>query len=190
MPALLLALLITNPELTCPQDTQARSRQTAEASERWCETPEGVRHGPRMGHYPDGTLWFSGAYSHGQRTGEWKFWFPSGKPRTTSVYVNNQRHGPYQAWHETGERAEAGACEGGREAGTWTRWYPNGKPELEITFVKGEPTARRYYTRRGAPADLHEFVQGKARGAAPHDARYVQLRRQYGEERVFNACAE
>ena len=79
--------------ITCPAGTTAKRRKTAEASEAWCETSAGVRHGPRHAFYQDGAKWFVGEYANGKRSGQWRFWYPSGNLRSQGTYRADKRHG-------------------------------------------------------------------------------------------------
>jgi len=189
----LAALLIAAPapQKDSPQCTPPgvlRERTTDEAKEKWCETPDGVRHGPRWAWYNSGQAWFIGEYDYGGRTGTWRFWYPGGQPMSTGAYRKDKRHGTSKHFGESGTMSMAGACIDGVEDGLWTRWYPNGKKELEVVFQKGKPGKRTYYSRRGRAVPFEDWVAEKVRGAVKGSARYEAARKRYAKENPFVEC--
>lgn len=175
--------------VTCPEGAREKERVTPDAREIWCETDQGVRHGPRQAFYRDGARWFVGEYDDSRRSGEWRFWYPSGAPMSVGTYRADKRHGKSEHFHDGAGLATAGECKAGVEVGLWTRWYPNGEKEVEIVFGPGgEPGKRTYYSRRGKAMDLKPWVAEKVRGAAPDSERYQQAWRRYASERFFTEC--
>jgi hypothetical protein len=124
----------------------------------------------------------------GRRSGEWTFWYPSGKKRSSSTYRTDRRHGRFAEWHENGTVILQGECKDGVEDGVWTRWWPNGKLELRATFRAGKLVGDlRCGSRRGMPATLEQLVGEKARGATARSKRLLErLRRDGGFEECGN----
>lgn len=175
-------------DFACPDGTRERDRTTAEAREKWCEKPDGTRHGPRWAWHADGGQWFRGQYTDGERSGDWTFWHPGGKKRSQSSYRADKRHGHFVEWHESGTKILEGDCADGVETGTWTRWWPNGKLELRATFregaIAGEPQCG---SRRGLPVTLEQLADEKTRGSAERNKRLLaQWRRNGGFEECAN----
>ncbi len=187
---LCIALLLGAGDFSCPTGTQAAERTTADARERWCQRPDGVRHGPRQGWQADGSRWFEGVYAEGKRTGIWRFWHANGKLRSQGAYVDDKRDGPQVYWHESGAKAKEGSCKAGREDGEWTSYWPNGAMDMRALFAHGKLVWVHYFSRRGAAEDEAGWLAEKARGAAPGTARYLQAQKLYGPGAVFNACAD
>ncbi len=185
--ALLLALGTSGFE--CPESTEPRHRTTVEARESWCERPGGVRHGPRHAWHAEGSKWFEGSYDDGKREGPWRFWFQGGAKRSESVYRNDRRHGAMIQWYESGVVHVKGVCQEGVEHGTWERFQPNASKEARATFEKGKLVAAQYWSRRGLPIDINEFVIEKAR-AKPGDARHDRALAAYQKNAGFDACGE
>ena len=185
---LLIATIMIRASVPCPAGTRERSNKTEEAREQWCETSDGVRHGPRHAWYADGARWFEGEYQNGKRHGGWMFWFPNGKKRTKSNYVADKQHGKAMHWHDNGQKALEGKCEGGAENGAWRSHWPNGKPESKITFRDGRAVSATYWSRRGLPLKLDAWLAEKVRGATPGTTRFERARKRYLVNGIFEEC--
>ncbi len=73
----------------------------------------GVRHGPRMSWYEDGSLWMQGEYRFGKDHGTWTVWYGDGTKEKEFTLIEGAFNGPYMTWH------------------------PNGKVRIQAEFVNG-----------------------------------------------------
>jgi antitoxin component YwqK of YwqJK toxin-antitoxin module len=184
----LLVLLAAAPDFICPEGTLAKERTTPEAKERWCEKPDGTRHGPRHAWTADGARWFAGSYAAGGRSGAWMFWYPNGKVRNEGTYVADARVGVSKHFYEDGALALEGTCKAGLEEGAWTSYWPSGAKDLVATFAAGKLTGVKHHSRSGAPVDEAAWLAGKARGAKPGTPAWDAARKRYAAEVVFVEC--
>lgn len=144
---------------TCPDGT-ARAETLLE---RWCERPDGTRHGPYREDYADGPPRIEGAYADGLRTGTWterfrggvaaeegayvagaksgvwKAWYGHGIVRETASWESGRLEGAFEAFHLNGNRAQAGSHADGERSGTWTTWHGAGPKAEEGAWDRGLP---------------------------------------------------
>jgi len=173
----------------CPQGSSPKEQSTLEAREAWCETADGVRHGPRRAWHSNGTPWFDGEYRLGKREGSWTFWYPSGGVMTTATYKEDKADGLVVRRYESGEQHLVGACKNGVEQGRWTRFWPNGKPEIVATFENGKVAGpAQYGSRRGQPVDLEHYASEKAPGERSGAPRFNKAVADARPDAVFTEC--
>lgn len=91
--------------LGCPAGTMQRGAAPPEGHRVWCETEDGISHGPFRAWYPSGTKKSEGAFERGEAHGEWVTWYEDGKLRSRGNYEN------------------------GKVVGDWTRLDREGEPE-------------------------------------------------------------
>ena len=92
-------------DIVCPDGTRPNGETTPEVREAWCElNHEGtvVQHGPYRAWWPNGVLGTSGQFLLGKAVGEWKGWFPSGKPQGEEWFEDG-RLVRARYWNEDGE---------------------------------------------------------------------------------------
>jgi hypothetical protein len=89
----------------CPAGTMQRGAAPPDGHRVWCETAEGVSHGPFRAWYPGGSKKSEGAFERGEAHGEWVTWYEDGKLRSRGNYEN------------------------GKVVGDWTRLDREGGPE-------------------------------------------------------------
>lgn len=108
------------PALSCEQST---SEQLAPAPEStyFCARDGGVRHGPFVTLFPDGSVQIEGSYVDGKLDGAWK------------------RH------HPGGALAEDGTYAAGLKDGHWRQLSPEGATLGEYDMKKGTGTERQWF---------------------------------------------
>ena len=89
----------------CPAGTLQRGAAPPEGHRVWCETEDGVSHGP------------------------FRAWYPSGGKKSEGAFVRGEAHGEWVTWYEGGKLRSRGSYEHGAITGDWTRLDRNGEPE-------------------------------------------------------------
>lgn len=94
----------TDADPICPAGTRLVIEELEHGVVEVCETPSGVRHGPSITRYDDGSLRRVGAYAAGLPSGEWMTWCPNGTPASRGTYRAGQRLQDWDTWScATGE---------------------------------------------------------------------------------------
>ena len=64
------------------------------------------RHGPYESYFPNGQLAVRGNFTHGEPTGSWEFWYPSGQRKQTFEWTGKQapRFRILASWDSTGQQ--------------------------------------------------------------------------------------
>lgn len=92
----------------------------------------GLRHGPAVGYYDDGTKKYEGAYARGHQHGPWDYWYASGAWKQRYIYdEQGKTHGPYVWDLEDGSPRARGAFWHGLRDGDW-EWHAEPKHERMI----------------------------------------------------------
>jgi antitoxin component YwqK of YwqJK toxin-antitoxin module len=63
---------------------------------------DGRAHGPQWEIYSDGTKRHDGMFDHGNTVGEWRAWFPNGRPQSNQVFDRWGDLRKTQQWDEYG----------------------------------------------------------------------------------------
>ena len=93
----------TDADPICPPGTALETEELEHGLVEVCATPSGVRHGPTISRYEDGSLRRVGAYAGGLPSGEWMSWCPNGMPSSRGTYEAGAREA-WTAWScATGE---------------------------------------------------------------------------------------
>jgi antitoxin component YwqK of YwqJK toxin-antitoxin module len=125
--------------LRCPEGTSLER----DASESWCQLPDGTRHGPTWGHYANGTLRFYGVAERGLQQGPWQMWHPNGVKSVEGEYRDGVLVGPFRMWSREGHLLYSGQHdERGRMTGEWTRWWENGQLRMKWEMHQGQHHGR------------------------------------------------
>ena len=67
-------------------------------------------------------------------TGKWDAWFPNGRKKCESHYLDGKRDGKWIFWFESGVKVTEVNYVRGKRHGLSTNWHPNGKKAREATF--------------------------------------------------------
>ena len=150
-------------EVNCPQGTSAKSIKEGRRTIRYCELPNGTKHGPWIETWWDGRI--EGAYRNGKKDGIWTesrksgrkieertyrrgscqrvlHFHGNGKPKMEIDYKKGKVHGEWVGWYESGPKRVEGSYRDGRRHGLWTYWHKNGKKEESGQFLKGKKQGR------------------------------------------------
>ncbi len=124
------------PRLVCGSATTIQLAPAPEPT-YFCGRDTGVRHGPYVSLFPDGTTEISGSYKDGKLDGAWERHYPDGAIVERGQYVAGVKDGTWQQLAETG--AVLGEYKLKLGTGTERRWYDDGKPYLQRALRKGMP---------------------------------------------------
>lgn len=143
-----------------------KDEQTDRVTRTWFVLvyPDGrvERHGVEREFHPEGVLAAEREYQHGQPSGSWKTWWPSGAMRSNYHYLES-RSTTMRFWHETGRlSAEGPAVEGVRE-GEWSFWHEDGSVRQRGEYRNG--------LREGAWTVHHPGGAVRSRGTFAGDRR-------------------
>lgn len=116
--------------------------------------------------YDEGVLYEEGRYLDNRRTGTWKRYWPSGKPRTVINYVKGFPKGEYTLFYPDGKQEEKGTWDLDRNTGTFKRWHPNGNVAQDFVFdaYGTRNGVQRYYYENGQLEVEVEIVKGREEG--------------------------
>jgi hypothetical protein len=96
-----------------------------------------VLHGLDTGYFPDGSLEHEREHDHGEPTGRWRAWWPSGRPRMEASFGDDEPR-PMRWWHENGQLSSEGLARDGVKEGRWTFFHENGTKAAEGRFESGK----------------------------------------------------
>lgn len=129
-----------DPAVTCPDGTALAERligighsDVAEVRQRFCQRPDGIRHGPFVARFATAII-EQGSYDSGVRQGPWAFQDTGGTPTTSGPFSNGRRHGTWISRHPNGTIAWQGAFECGERSGEFVWWNENGSELQRRTF--------------------------------------------------------
>ncbi len=91
-------------------------------------------------HYADGRLESVRTYTHGEKDGLHRGWWPDGTPKFECRYDNGRAVGTCSEWYETGRLATVHRYAKGAEAGLQQGWSPAG----DVLFAYDMRDGRRY----------------------------------------------
>jgi len=88
--------------------------------------------------WTNGHVAWDGPYGpKGERTGEWREYYPEGVPKAVNQMRDDYEEGHAIEYHDNGERSGEGEYVAGKRAGVWKFWWKNGELWRETNFVKG-----------------------------------------------------
>ena len=144
-----------------------------------------------------GDLNATGAFSDGQATGEWRWYYRSGEPSALSNYdaqgnrvglsekyyangqlksrtyynAEGQEDGYHEDYGQAGQLTQAGHYRHGQRQGPWKYYYVNGQLSSETEFHRDEQNGvSRAYTPGGKLAQERRFEFGKLRQVTTYDS--------------------
>jgi hypothetical protein len=129
-----------DPAISCPDDTTLAERvvgignsDVAEVLQRFCQRPDGIRHGPFISRFATAVL-EHGSYEAGVRQGPWEFADTAGAATQSGAFSRGHRHGRWVSRHPNGTMAWQGRFECGEHAGEFVWWNPDGTELQRRTF--------------------------------------------------------
>jgi len=177
------------PKVVCADGT---TLSIAPAPEQtfFCANDKGVRNGPFVSLFPDGTVAINGTYKDGKLDGIWERHYPGGAIVERGAYVAGTKDGKWQQLGPTG--AVLGEYELKAGTGTDKRWYDDGKPYMQRQLRGGQPwgemkvwehdgmvavTAKLYGTRYDGPKVVGQKntlrIEETFHNGIRHDARQI-----------------
>jgi antitoxin component YwqK of YwqJK toxin-antitoxin module len=74
----------------------------------------GPSDGPYFDYYPDGVTKEQGRYTGGLKTGEWRYFWKTGKLQVEGIYVRDKPHGEWRYYDEDGHLIANGVYRNGQ----------------------------------------------------------------------------
>jgi antitoxin component YwqK of YwqJK toxin-antitoxin module len=150
------------PKLSCDPGTQPTPAPAPEPT-WYCTRTDGVRHGPFIRMFPDGSIEIIGMYKEGRLDGAWERHYPSGAKAEEGSYTAGMKHGK---WRQLGPGGNVvGEYEMKAGTGVEVRWYDDGVKYSEVTrkagVLDGPATT---YAPDGSAVITEKFVSGKLDG--------------------------
>jgi uncharacterized protein len=124
------------PKLACPDGTTIMIAPAPEAT-YFCARENGVRNGPFVSEFPDGTAEVSGSYKDGKLDGDWARHYPGGAVVEHGAFDKGLKTGKWQQTGPTG--TVLGEYDMKNGTGTERRWYDDGKPYMQRAMRAGAP---------------------------------------------------
>jgi len=78
-----------------------------------------------------------GLLANSMKEGIWIAYFPSGKKKSESTYLNDILNGPYISWFENGNKCTEGSYDHNKENGIFKSYYEDGTLQSEKNFDYG-----------------------------------------------------
>lgn len=101
----------------------------------------------------------------GERVGDWKNYYVSGKLKSEGNYTNNQKEGMWVYYYENGNIEQTGEFRSGMENGTWKWYYPNGNLHREEEYFNGkEDGIATEYSLEGEVIAQGDYLEGEKEG--------------------------
>ncbi|MBN2681874.1 MAG: hypothetical protein JXR58_05165 [Bacteroidales bacterium] len=105
----------------------------------------------------------------GKKTGNWKFYYPSGEIMEEGEYKNNKRTGDWKFYYPSGKVEQTGSYIAGNETGTWKFYAESGQLLMEENYLKGKREgAFREFDRNGLLINEGEFYEDNKTGIWTH----------------------
>lgn len=165
----------------CPKGTVRRESSTEATGEsaRWCEKPDGTRHGPASmsRHDPETGEEESarGEYKDGKRHGFWKLETHEGGE--SGHYDKGLKEGSWTEWFLP-EGVGQGHYRADQKHGIWTWWFDDGRTlkAAEIPYRKGVKHGRRTNYGPNIPPKYIDYKDGKEVAAWDADGKRMHDR--------------
>lgn len=120
----------------CPAHTHPAG---IEGDVSWCETDDGVRHGPMAIWHPDGVHIASlGVMRHGERHGRWFGFDVMGSLVVEGRYRRGTKVGPWRSYHANGAVSQVAQYRDDHGHGQWTWHRPDGSVEQIGAYRYGQ----------------------------------------------------
>ncbi len=123
----------------CSGDTRRKTYVGVLVDERWCEKPDGTRHGLYTSWHVAGAKgkFREGFFSEGLADGLWTIRDNAGRKREEQSYRRGVKHGRWTAWHQNGQKWQEGEYDRDLKQGIWTYWDRQGKVIQKIRHARG-----------------------------------------------------
>jgi antitoxin component YwqK of YwqJK toxin-antitoxin module len=106
----------------------------------------------------------------GKKQGTWKFYYDSGKIKSTGDYVNDKRNGKWIFYFSSGIIEQTGSYINGRPTGLWIWYYENEKVRRKGNFENGYEEGFFYeLTEEGDTLSRGHFISGLKNGIWIYD---------------------
>jgi len=86
-----------------------------------------------------------GLYAPDNFNGVWEVYWPNGKLKFRTEYVNGKKEGWSRCWWENGKLHQEGICEAGKCVGIWTSFWESGVMFKEEEFYQPGSFDVRWY---------------------------------------------
>lgn len=135
----LLGVGCGSEEAFCPEETTLRVEEDGEGAQLlFCETEDGVLHGPRQRVFKGTPIWkehFEQGVLHGL-----KVRFDQNQPVIEIPYVQGEREGTARGWYPDGKRLFEGGFQNDLAEGSWQFFVHGGlTPRYAFDMAKGVP---------------------------------------------------
>lgn len=101
----------------------------------------------------------------GKKEGPWKYYFESGKVKSSGSYANNLETGNWNYLFENGKTEETGVFKNGKFDGLWQWFYENENIKLEEDYFEGkEEGASTEYDSTGNIISKGTYFDGQKEG--------------------------
>lgn len=77
-------------------------------------------------YYENGVVKMEGSLSDGHRDGEWKAYFPDGRPQSIGAFKDGLREGASQVYYDNGNLLMEGTYSKGKRVGVWCEYNEMG----------------------------------------------------------------
>jgi antitoxin component YwqK of YwqJK toxin-antitoxin module len=149
------------PQLTCDAGTSLAVARAADLT-WYCARPDGVRHGPFMMVFPDGSPHITGSYKDGVLDGPWQRRGTRGAVLEAGGYASGQKSGRWQMTSAAGDLL--GEYDMTAGTGTELHWLDDGTLYSERSLKAGVPTSEKIYAADGTPLVTQQWIAGKLHG--------------------------
>ena len=150
-------------EIDCPSGTELRGRPQ---HKEWCETPDGVQHGPSIRYYQDGTRQAEAHFDHGTLGGSYREWHPNDQVVVEVRYKDGEKDGIERTFYADGTLRTEARYRNGKFEGEYKEFFENGKPMSVRRYTDGklEGEAAAWYSG-GQKRSVGRFSDGQYDGA-------------------------
>ena len=95
--------------------------------------------------HSNGELYSDGQFINGNRSGEFNWYYDSGKRKERSFFDAGKRIATTTQWYENGNKHAEGNYKKGQLSGKLTWWYEDGQKKEEVTFNQGVRDGLAYW---------------------------------------------
>jgi antitoxin component YwqK of YwqJK toxin-antitoxin module len=127
---------------------------------------DGVKDGPVILYWPNGTVRVEGQYIDDHRSGWWRSYHPGGSSRSLTHYVHGSKDGPRIYWDSLGRPMRAEVFASGVPNGPFYRFFPNGRLAQHSNYVDGvlDGPHDQWYGDQGGTHVNGYYVHGSETG--------------------------
>ena len=95
--------------------------------------------------HSNGEIYSEGQFINGNRSGEFNWYYDSGKRKERSFFDGGKRIAMTTQWYENGKKHAEGNYKKGQLNGKLTWWYENGQKKEEVNFTQGVRDGLAYW---------------------------------------------